>query len=177
MKVPLLILLSAYYSNQAYVVLYHSTSSFVQTIRGTRHTCIRQAAGGSAAAVAWPALVVQLGQNLLLVHVLMQAPQRQRVSFSTRWRRPHSSGSSITASQCRTSPPKQRGWKDYIDPSVNMGVPTLLMILEPNIVWGHSHVSSRGTGIGCSRECCAAEKLIPTAMQHVWYMPTGHAPA
>eukprot|EP00878_Enallax_costatus_P026589 GHUV01028540.1.p1 GENE.GHUV01028540.1~~GHUV01028540.1.p1 ORF type:complete len:144 (+),score=49.83 GHUV01028540.1:880-1311(+) len=81
----------------------------------------------------------------------MQAPQRERVSISTRVRRPSSAAGRPGG---RKSPGKQRGWRDHIDPSVNMGVPTLMMILEPNVVWGHSHVRSSSNSRGAEAAAC-----------------------
>lgn len=37
----------------------------------------------------------------------------------------------------------QRNWKAAIAPHVNLGVPTLLLILEPRVVWNHSHCNER----------------------------------
>jgi hypothetical protein len=56
-----------------------------------------------------------------------QAPQRQRVSRSTGRRRGAKDGASST-----------RGWKSLLRPDVNMGVPQLMSILEPNVVWEHT---------------------------------------
>ncbi|GFR44718.1 hypothetical protein Agub_g6041 [Astrephomene gubernaculifera] len=56
-----------------------------------------------------------------------QAPQRERVSRSSV---PNSRG-------VPTRRPTSRRWKSLIRPDVNMGVPQLMMILEPNIVWEH----------------------------------------
>lgn len=55
-----------------------------------------------------------------------QAPQRERVSqalMPLSWQPPHR---------------RVKKWTDMHDPDRNMGLPQLLMILEPNIVWEHS---------------------------------------
>eukprot|EP00878_Enallax_costatus_P043201 GHUV01051001.1.p2 GENE.GHUV01051001.1~~GHUV01051001.1.p2 ORF type:complete len:123 (-),score=23.10 GHUV01051001.1:99-467(-) len=102
----------------------------------------------------------------------MQAPQRERVSISTRVRRPSSAAGRPGG---RKSPGKQRGWRDHIDPSVNMGVPTLMMILEPNVVWGHSHVSKR---VLCLAQCSMQNSTqVPndirhTSLQHIVLLET-----
>jgi hypothetical protein len=33
---------------------------------------------------------------------------------------------------------KQRPWKEALRPDCNMGVPQLMQILEPNVVWEHA---------------------------------------
>lgn len=34
---------------------------------------------------------------------------------------------------------KHKKWTELLRPDYNMGVPQLMMILEPNIVWDHTH--------------------------------------
>lgn len=89
----------------------------------------------------------------------MQAPQRERVSLSTRPRQRSSRGNSPDGQQPNSwgnagKAAKAATWRERIRPDVNMGVPTLLMLLEPNVVWQHaaaSHVSSsHGWRNGCS---------------------------
>ncbi|KXZ50585.1 hypothetical protein GPECTOR_16g760 [Gonium pectorale] len=58
-----------------------------------------------------------------------QAPQRERVS------RAAIPGSTRAPPLRRKA---SRRWKTLIRPDVNMGVPQLMMILEPNIVWEHT---------------------------------------
>lgn len=59
-------------------------------------------------------------------HHAMQAPQRERVSLS-----------GLPAS---LHPNKRwaRKWTEHLSPDRNMGVPQLMMILEPNVVWEHT---------------------------------------
>ncbi|EFJ42702.1 hypothetical protein VOLCADRAFT_97128 [Volvox carteri f. nagariensis] len=65
-----------------------------------------------------------------------QAPQRERVSRAT-------IPSARPGDQPRT---RTRRWKSLIRPDVNMGVPQLMMILEPNIVWEHTKGFVPGVG-------------------------------
>ncbi|EFJ46943.1 hypothetical protein VOLCADRAFT_105249 [Volvox carteri f. nagariensis] len=64
------------------------------------------------------------------------APQRERVSRAT-------IPSGRPGDQPRT---RTRRWKSLIRPDVNMGVPQLMMILEPNIVWEHTKGFVPGVG-------------------------------
>ncbi|GIM02641.1 hypothetical protein Vretimale_7428, partial [Volvox reticuliferus] len=65
-----------------------------------------------------------------------QAPQRERVSRAT-------IPSGRAGSQPRN---RSRRWKSLIRPDVNLGVPQLMMILEPNIVWEHTKSFVPGVG-------------------------------
>ncbi|GLC39630.1 hypothetical protein PLESTM_000919800 [Pleodorina starrii] len=74
-----------------------------------------------------------------------QAPQRERVSRSTI---PSSArqggggggggGGAGGGGGGGGGAPRTRRWKSLIRPDVNLGVPQLMMILEPNIVWEHT---------------------------------------
>ena len=55
----------------------------------------------------------------------MQAPQRERVSQAL----------SPVRGPRRPRSGAPRRWTDLLSPDRNMGVPSLMMILEPNIVW------------------------------------------
>ena len=55
----------------------------------------------------------------------MQAPQRERVSNAL----------SPVHGGRRQRSGRPRRWTDLLHPDRNMGVPQLMMILEPNIVW------------------------------------------
>ncbi len=63
-----------------------------------------------------------------------QAPQRERVS------RAAVPGNRDVPSGRRRG---GRHWKSLLRPDVNMGVPQLMMILEPNVVWEHTQVRAR----------------------------------
>lgn len=92
-----------------------------------------------------------------------QAPQRERVSRAqvpghrsspSRQRRGSSSarggggaGGAAGAAGGDGGGGSGRSWKSLIRPDVNMGVPTLMMILEPNVVWEHTQVRARVAGV------------------------------
>ncbi|MEW5317598.1 MAG: hypothetical protein WDW38_008883 [Sanguina aurantia] len=55
-----------------------------------------------------------------------QAPQRERITAAT-----HPAGSGARRKKART-------WKELLRPEVHMGVPQLMSILEPNVIWDHT---------------------------------------
>ncbi len=82
---------------------------------------------------------------LTIVHI-PQAPQRERVSQAqspTRLRSAEAAaeqqrrGGRRGSSSAQKSRRRRRRWTDLLAPDRNMGVPQLMMILEPNIVWDH----------------------------------------
>eukprot|EP00798_Chlamydomonas_sp_ICE-L_P032321 gene32321-16892_t len=66
-----------------------------------------------------------------------QAPQRERV---TKAKVPQGNRGSSGRRK------KQRRWVDLLRPDYNMGVPQLMMILEPNVVWDHVVGTCPATG-------------------------------
>ncbi|KAG2495930.1 hypothetical protein HYH03_005861 [Edaphochlamys debaryana] len=73
-----------------------------------------------------------------------QAPQRERVSRAA-----------IPGNRGSATPRRRAGartWKGLLRPDVNMGVPQLMLILEPNIVWEHTqaYVSAVGKEVEAS---------------------------
>lgn len=57
-----------------------------------------------------------------------QAPQREKVSNEL-------IPSTMRPASARNGGMRQRRWVDRLRPDVNMGVPQLMQILEPNIIW------------------------------------------
>lgn len=75
-----------------------------------------------------------------------QAPQRERVSLAAL---------PLSAQEKRTGRRrKQRRWRELLRPDVNMGVPQLMMILEPNIVWDHTHNFNNVVGKEVEAQYC-----------------------
>eukprot|EP00879_Flechtneria_rotunda_P024870 GHRR01026391.1.p1 GENE.GHRR01026391.1~~GHRR01026391.1.p1 ORF type:complete len:116 (+),score=36.38 GHRR01026391.1:689-1036(+) len=73
-----------------------------------------------------------------------QAPQRRRVSISIHGR--HNGSPTVAAGKHGHAYQQPPSWKVHISPTINMGVPTLMMILEPKVVWQHAQViAGKGT--------------------------------
>ncbi|KAF6255522.1 hypothetical protein COO60DRAFT_203539 [Scenedesmus sp. NREL 46B-D3] len=95
-----------------------------------------------------------------------QAPQRERVSLSSRPRDTSSRSSSPVRqrpnSRGNATAAKATTWQELISPDVNMGVPTLLMLLEPNVVWRHAAASNGHArhGRGRSAEAAACQGIF-----------------
>lgn len=68
-----------------------------------------------------------------------QAPQRERFAHGR-----------YPASQLGRLSRRHRNWKDFISLDVNMGVPVLMMILEPRVVWNHAHSRLAAAATSCS---------------------------
>ncbi|WIA16292.1 hypothetical protein OEZ85_012995 [Tetradesmus obliquus] len=96
-----------------------------------------------------------------------QAPQRERVSLSTRPRQRSSRGNSPDGQRPNSwgnagKAAKAATWRERIRPDVNMGVPTLLMLLEPDVVWQHAaayHGHARHTH-GRAAEAAACQGIF-----------------
>lgn len=83
----------------------------------------------------------------------MQAPQRERCSLA---------GIPLSAQDTRQQRRRRhKKWTELLRPDYNMGVPQLMMILEPNIVWDHVQGTLGGKEVeaqycpGQSRHCDA----------------------
>eukprot|EP00983_Pelagomonas_calceolata_P018376 575430-Pelagomonas_calceolata.AAC.1 len=90
-----------------------------------------------------------------------QAPQRERVSMAAL---PLSKQERRAARRRR-----QRRWAHMLQPDKRMGVPQLMMLLEPNVVWDHTRAFVQELGVdveaqygrgACVRVCVFAVQVI-----------------
>ncbi|GAX82053.1 hypothetical protein CEUSTIGMA_g9481.t1 [Chlamydomonas eustigma] len=88
-----------------------------------------------------------------------QAPQRERVSHAQS--PPRSRSGSARRQRHRSAGAfggsSTRRWTDLLSPERNMGVPQLMMILEPNIVWDHVKTYSDALGKKIEASYCPGE--------------------
>ncbi|KAL6753098.1 hypothetical protein V8C86DRAFT_2438700 [Haematococcus lacustris] len=92
------------------------------------------------------------------------APQRERVTLaalpasaqerraSRRWEA--ATGDLATQPACDACRRQHKNWKDQLSPDINMGVPSLMLILEPNIVWEHTHAYNSAVGSDVEAHYC-----------------------
>ncbi|GFH05676.1 uncharacterized protein HaLaN_00175, partial [Haematococcus lacustris] len=79
----------------------------------------------------------------------LQAPQRERVTLAAL---------PASAQERRASRRRQhKNWKDQLSPDINMGVPSLMLILEPNIVWEHTHAYNSAVGSDVEAHYCPGD--------------------
>ena len=70
---------------------------------------------------------------------LPQAPQRERVSNAAI--PGATTAAAERAASGRTRSRRTKHWKELLRPDINMGVPQLMSMLEPKVVWEHVKVS------------------------------------